>query len=385
MKKTLYTVITSVLVFGCYFFSISLARELIQIPAFDRMFVGFWSDELCARVLFFYSLIAFFVLNEYVTLRNKTLKESFVNYTDNKCGIKQILKFTLSQTDFWCGYAIYAVVFSVVSNAPIKYELEMGYDAGWVLIPLTLLLTFILYTLTRFLTVKFWARSTKRELNISLSIEPSIKLVIKFLVGLLLTTVLILFAGALLGIVYPMLSTMLSIVKIGFLPFVIILAICILAIYFIRHIHAVFLRVNLINSIKKQCSECGYSFSYRKVFLSVFFYVSGYNLRIDTGDKIYAIRLIKGLKKLDPLYFDDEGFLSVEKHYIYFKHYSSEYYQFESEGNVKKILLACPCPSQAFIKQGREEKLLDYGDSFFGYSFYNLSGFLNDLKYGCIR
>lgn len=383
-KRTAFTFVITLIIAFLSIFSLGLSIELMQSPGIERRFTGFWSDELYCKVHLFYSLIVFFVLNEYVLLRDTALKRNFAEASEKQGFFGRCL-FALNQYEMWLGFAILASFFVAFPNAPIRNELDGGFGLSMAGIPITLALVFILRYAAYIFTLTHWARMTKRQLKAELSKSVTFKTRIKQSLVLLLLSIPLTLGGMALGFVYPMLSTILSILKIGWVPFLIIAAVVIFALYFCRYLRAIILRLKLLKGIKSVCMEKGYGVTVKNAILSLFFHRRGYNIEIAAGKKRYLCRLIGILYKMDPLYFDDDGYASYDKHRVFWRHIVSEKYTFEADEADKKILLVCPLPCYVYAKTATQEFALDYGDRVWDYTFYNTSGFLNDLKYDCVR
>ena len=364
--------------------SSTLASFNIQSSMFTRYVRDFWNIQLYNKVSFIYSLLIFFSIASVLCLYNISLKNTFVNRDKRSVKFFFILKNPL----FWIEFAVIAAFFMAFSMLTPTVFLINGFLNDFsnfalktlLSILLTLISFLILYYLAYHSTLSWWESQTKEK-----GAPSVLKTVILFVVQYVVTATLWVICGVAVSIVTPMLFTTYKVIGAFKIPLLII--IFILAITFATYRYAIIIysRRKFIKKLRRVCIENGFTFSlHAHPYRSAFYPDEGYHLLLKKEEKIISCRLISAPNKKTPLYLFENGYTTYEKNRIVYKHYISEKYFFDADGDTKKIIIVCPCRGKIFIKNKTEEHLVDVGDRVMEYRLYHASSFINAIERDCI-
>ena len=110
------------------------------------------------------------------------------------------------------------------------------------------------------------------------------------------------------------------------------------------------------------------------------------NFKISRGGKEYHCAFVSTLHRGTYLYFTsgtDAYFrhrIGTENHHFTIKHHI----EFGILGDGKKCLIISPMPKHIFVEEGGKMRELFAGDKIWGYTVYNMSGFINAIDRDCL-
>ena len=373
----------SFLFFLLFCISSSLSGLYMKISVFNRNVGGFWNERLYCRVNFFYSLLMFFSIASVFCLNNTALKNSFLQSTHPQGKLRFILKNPCYLTEL----AIITVCCIFAPEVSLFGDFTYGYFAKYpfiarksICLVIVLPALLLIHIFTYLSTVSWWSRQkrTKKKQEDTTTL--------KFVRQLAITVAIWLIGGNCMSIVYPMMVSFYTILKVFKIPLLIFSAVLFIALFtvlWIRYLRTVCMRKAIIDKMRKICKIRGWSFSLRAhPYRSVFVPDEGYHISV-TGDGIdLTCRFISSPFKKTPLYLLENGYTVYSKDRVLFKHYISEKYFFDADEASKKIIIVCPCNGRIFIKGDDTEKLVDVGDKMMDYRLYNSSGFINGFERG---
>jgi hypothetical protein len=144
-------------------------------------------------------------------------------------------------------------------------------------------------------------------------------------------------------------------------------------------------RQSCIKGVKRIAKNMSFSVSVNgHPYRSVFRPDDGPHVLLKNEKRLIACRFISAPKSKTPLYLYDDGTAIFENDRVIAKHYVSEKYFFDIDGEAQKIIIVCPCRGRIYLKREEEERLVDIGDRVMEYKIYNSSGFLNAIERDCI-
>ena len=143
--------------------------------------------------------------------------------------------------------------------------------------------------------------------------------------------------------------------------------------------------------LKRFCKRNGLKiFMGTSLFRHVFSVGKGSDLLIESANVKYEIKLLPARRKYIKFYFYKNGLLICESGLLKLRflapwqrpHYSRHFYGFDSRTDAKKILLFNPVPFEFYYWNTETSRLTfgGNGDSFFGYTAYTGTGFINMLS-----
>lgn len=209
-----------------------------------------------------------------------------------------------------------------------------------------------------------------------------------------------------------------------FLIFLPLVVVAILAFWLLRYLRAIRIRAKFLHSLKETCRKNRYYLSkIKKPYLSLFFATDGISFSIkDKNGKQYDCKLLHSIKRTAPMFFHNDGYATLVSPVNFFKaelfyRVKTLPYGFESENG--KCVIVCPIPRAFYARNDSSDsdvdsavteskfifagiggarmglgglhemdlpknarsRVMDIGDSFNGYKFYNATAFLNAIEF----
>lgn len=209
-----------------------------------------------------------------------------------------------------------------------------------------------------------------------------------------------------------------------FLIFLPLVVAAILAFWLLRYFRAIRIRAKFLHSLKEACRKNRYHLSkIKKPYLSLFFATDGISFSIkDKNGKQYDCKLLHSIKRTAPMFFHNDGYATLVSPVSFFKaelfyRVKTLPYGFESENG--KCVIVCPIPRAFYARNDSSDsdvdsavteskfifagiggarmglgglhemdlpknarsRVMDIGDSFNGYKFYNATAFLNAIEF----
>lgn len=209
-----------------------------------------------------------------------------------------------------------------------------------------------------------------------------------------------------------------------FLIFLPLVVVAILTFWVLRYFRAIRIRAKFIRSLKETCRKNRYYLSkIKKPYLSLFFVTDGISFSIkDKNGKQYDCKLLHSIKRTAPMFFHNDGYATLVSPVNFFKaelfyRVKTMPYGFESENS--KCIIVCPIPRAFYARnegsdsdvdsavteskfifagiggarmglgglhemdlpKNARSRVMDIGDSFNGYKFYNATAFLNAIEF----
>ena len=197
-----------------------------------------------------------------------------------------------------------------------------------------------------------------------------------------------------------------------------------LAFWALRYIRAVRIRRKFLRQLKDTCQKNHYTLSkIQKPYRSLFFITEGMSFSVtDSGGKQYDCKLLHSIKRTAPMFFHNDGFATLVSPINFFKaelgyRVKTMPYSFESEH--PKCVIVCPIPRAFYARnessdsdvdsavteskfifagiggarmgmgglhemdlpKNARSRVMDIGDSFNGYKFFNATAFLNAIEF----
>ena len=209
-----------------------------------------------------------------------------------------------------------------------------------------------------------------------------------------------------------------------FLIFLPLVLVAILAFWALRYLRAIRIRAKFLHSLKETCRKNRYYLSkIKKPYLSLFFATEGMSFSIkDKNGKQYDCKLLHSIKRTAPMFFHNDGYATLVSPVSFFKaelfyRVKTLPYGFESENS--KCVIVCPIPRAVYARNDSSDsdvdsavteskfifagiggtrmglgglhemelpknarsRVMDIGDSFNGYKFFNATAFLNAINF----
>ncbi|MBR6768238.1 MAG: hypothetical protein IKM34_01980 [Clostridia bacterium] len=225
------------------------------------------------------------------------------------------------------------------------------------------------------------------------------------------------------SILIPLLIVMASqfLIFLVFFPAVVA---AVIGFWILRYIRAIRIRSKFIHSLKSTCQKNRYKLSkIQKPYRSLFFITDGISFSIkDKNGKQYDCKLLHSIKRTAPMFLHSDGFATLVSPINFFKAelgYRVKTVPYSFESNNSKCVIVCPIPRAFYARnessdsdvdsaiteskfifagiggarmgmgglhemdlpKNARSKVMDIGDSFNNYKFYNATGFLNAIKF----
>lgn len=169
-----------------------------------------------------------------------------------------------------------------------------------------------------------------------------------------------------------------------------ILLAVVLAIFAAIGFRAFRIRRKFVIALRKAAETNGWKLSkITAPYLSLFFDHTGSSFTLKAHGKVYTCKMLAGIRRGNPIRFLGNGQCMII-HRIRIRHVVDDIMQFHTqfpyafEGGGKKILIMSPTPYKMFIADGKENHLLDIGDSVGAYTIFTGTSFINAIKRDCI-
>ncbi len=149
-------------------------------------------------------------------------------------------------------------------------------------------------------------------------------------------------------------------------------------------------RKKFLEELERVCAEHHCSLSpVKHPYRSLFKNIEGeYNFEFERGGVQYACKLLCAKHRLRPITFYGDGMAAVSKivnikKVELFRVNKYFNYGFEAEGK-KKLIVINPIPKTLFVNGKSGDKLIDNGDSAWGYKIYSATALINAIDRGCL-
>ncbi len=385
-KDMLWAASRSLLFYLAFSLTSTLMGIAMRSHTFSKYLGDFWNNRLYFQVNAVFSLFCLFSIASVFALHDPRLKERFgklpepANFLNTSSTI-------LRDRFFWLEFAVFSVMsLAFTGMSPVR-DIIFGYfskikialvaknlSGALIFAAFFLIISF----LARLSTIRWWLQQNrKRKKENKGKLPPQIKLALQ----VAKTAIIWILGGWAMSVVFPVLVTIIGLIWFLCIP-IIVIVVCVL---FMQHFRAIYMRTRFIKSLESLCKREEIKLSvaghpYRTIFIPD----HGAHITINTPNAKYACRFIGAAKKTTPMFLLDNGNATYIKDRIIFKYFVYENFTFETENDVKKILIACPVPKALYAKNDSSEHLLDVGDRVLDYSVYNSSGFLNALERKCL-
>ena len=198
----------------------------------------------------------------------------------------------------------------------------------------------------------------------------------------------------------------------------------VLAFWALRYLRAIRIRRKFLRQLKDTCQKNRYHLSkIKKPYRSLFFVTDGISFSIQDKDgKQYDCKLLHSIKRTAPMFFHSDGFATLVSPINFFKaelgyRVKTMPYSFESDN--PKCVIVCPIPRAFYARneasdsdvdsavteskfifagiggarmgagglhemelpKNARSRVMDIGDSFNGYKFFNATAFLNAIEF----
>ena len=303
------------------------------------------------------------------------------------------LVYAVKSIGFWCSLTTTALLFAVCPDwlpiASVEAVLRLPSLYAYLL---TAGAYAVALLLVWHLGIRAW-RAQKKE-----------RIEILFLIGeLLLIAISVGIIAFFIPPFMPILSGFFGLVATFGLPIVIIVVCVLLVCEALAYIRAVSVRASFLRKLKRLAKKNGYKVSVTRPYLSVFSNRGG-TVTVQANGKAYVCKLLAGIHYRRPMYFGENGEGEIVHHIsmrvrsvrplvaramIWQKvpddvaQFRRRFrYDFKAEG--KKIILVNPTPHIIYATGYGQNKLLDVGDTFHGYTLMTGTAFINALERNAI-
>ena len=340
----------------------------------------------------------FFIYNSVLrllTLFDRTAREEYLSGYDGKFVFSEQIKKIFTSRDFWIESITALLMFAAAAMMGAYSDISgLIFGSGLATTPLSngisaailIPVLFIIGIFNRYEVHRYWIELDRRQ--DTEKIEKPLQFLIRAIFISIAYPLVFPLSPILLFVFYSAFNILFSIVDaLSIIGTAVAVILLILIIYVIPLLRGMNKRRKFIADMRKMCEKCGYTVSQIKdPYVSFIRPRIGANFSIEKDGREYKCAFVSTLHRGTWLSFisDTDAYfrhrIGTKNHHFTINHHV----EYGIRGEGRKCIIISPLPKRIFAEEGGSSREILPGDKIWGYTVYNMSGFINAIDRDCL-